>query len=112
MHPIAQRLPVHRADLGGNLAILPIKHRRQRQQPPRLIHILRPLRQLPQFPRTEVRAQWHRRTHDAPRESIPLARHRITTVSIRETPISESNSMKLGITDLAPLKIHQFRDRN
>src|SRR5262249_11935711 len=67
MHPIAQRLPVHRSDLGGNLAILPIEHRRQRQQPPRLIHILRPLRQLPQFPRTEVRAQWHRCTH------MPLA---------------------------------------
>ena len=41
MHPVAQRLAIHAADAGRLLAIHPVANRRQRQQSPRLIGVLR-----------------------------------------------------------------------
>ena len=38
--PIAQRLPVHAADLGCRTAVHPIPNRRQRQQPTALVRAL------------------------------------------------------------------------
>src|SRR6516165_11418177 len=98
MRPVAQRLPVHGSNLGGGLAAHPVENGRQRQKPPRLICIPRPLRQLPQFARTEVRAQWHCCAHRPPRESFPLKRHGIKRPAVMEYPVSESGSTKLGIT--------------
>src|SRR5262249_24561322 len=63
VRPVPQRLSIHRANLGGGLTAHPVEYRRQRQQPPRLICILCPFRQHPQFARTQIRAQSHRCTH-------------------------------------------------
>jgi hypothetical protein len=60
---VPQRLPIHCANLGGDLTAHPVEHLRQRQQPPRLICILCPFRQHPQFASTQIRAQSHRRAH-------------------------------------------------
>jgi hypothetical protein len=97
MRPVAQRLPIHRSNLGGGLTAHPVEHRRQRQQAPRLICILRPLRQHPQLARTEVRAQSYRRAHR------PLANQSRSYGMEPQAPgggeshITESPSTKVGI---------------
>ena len=40
MDPVAQRLPIHPADLGRRPPIHPVPHRRQRQQPATLVDVL------------------------------------------------------------------------
>jgi hypothetical protein len=49
VHPVAQRLTVHAADLGGLAPRHAITNRRQRQQSPALVRVPRPLRQSPKF---------------------------------------------------------------
>src|SRR4029077_13347567 len=70
MRPVAQCLPVHGSDLGGVLTAHAVEHSPQWQPPPPRVCILCPLRQLPQFARTKIRAQWHRPTHRPARESV------------------------------------------
>jgi len=41
MHPVSQRLPIHPTDPRRILAAHAVVHGRQRQQPPRLVGILR-----------------------------------------------------------------------
>ena len=74
VRPVPQRLSIHRANLGGGLTAHPVEHRRQRQQPTRLICVRCPFRQHPQFARTQIRAQSHRCTHPRLAESLPLAK--------------------------------------
>ena len=60
MNPIAQRLPVHAANPGRRAPVHPLPHRRQRQQPPALVHLLRPPGKRPQLLSRIVISQSHR----------------------------------------------------
>jgi hypothetical protein len=56
MGPVAQRLPVHAADLRRLCAAHPVQNRRNRQQPPALARVLRRYRQTAQFRRRMARS--------------------------------------------------------
>jgi hypothetical protein len=49
MHPVAQGLPIHAADLGCSSSVHPVPDRRQRQKPPALVDVLRPARKRPKL---------------------------------------------------------------
>ena len=81
MNPVAQRLPVHPADLRRCAAIHPISNRSQRKKPPALIDVLRPAGERPKRLRRIVFPQSHRCWHGAnllaPNESqIPIRGNR------------------------------------
>src|SRR5271155_2518138 len=59
MNPVAQRLPVHPADLRRCAAIHPISNRSQRKKPPALIDVLRPAGGRPKRPPRLVFPQSH-----------------------------------------------------
>jgi hypothetical protein len=76
MHPITQRLAVHPADPGRLRAVLALANRRQRQQPPALVRILRPLGQPPKIGRRIVLPKRDRTAHGTPPRSLESAINR------------------------------------
>ena len=60
MDPVAQRLPVHAADLGRRSAIHSVPNRSQRQKPSALVDVLRPPGQRLQLLSRIVLSQLHR----------------------------------------------------
>ncbi len=65
MNPVAQRLPIHAADLGRFSPVLAVADRRQRQQAPALIDVLRASGQGPKLLSRKVVSQFHRCGHGA-----------------------------------------------
>ena len=57
MHPVAQRLAVHAADLGCSPSVHPVPDRRQRQKLPALVGVLRPTGERPKRFRRIVPSQ-------------------------------------------------------
>jgi hypothetical protein len=57
MHPVAQRLAVHAADLGCSSSVHPVPDRRQGQKPPALVGVLRPTGERPKRRRRIVLSQ-------------------------------------------------------
>ena len=62
-HPVPQRLTVHPTDLGGIFPQSAVEHCRDRQQPPRLRGILRPLGKPADLVGTKVRPHRNRLAH-------------------------------------------------
>src|SRR5947207_11133137 len=98
-HPVAHRLQPNAADLrrfGSRPAIV---DRRQRQQAPRLIGILRPLRQLAQSRGVVIPSNPNRSSHGKP----PPVCHGESHPPRFENPPRESPSWGLGISGLLGL---------
>src|SRR6478752_2906960 len=62
-HPVAKRLPVHHADLGGLRPRRTIEHRSNPQKTPDLIAVLRPSRQSAQLNRCKIPSNRYRLAH-------------------------------------------------
>src|SRR5580693_2058844 len=60
VHPVAQRLAVHSADLSCSSSVHPVPHRRQRQKAPALVDVLRPPGQRPKLLSRIFLSQSHR----------------------------------------------------
>lgn len=73
MHPVAQGLAVHPADLGRVDARCAVDNRGYRQQPTRLARVPAPSRQSPQLPAAVIAPNYNRLTHGKPStQGLPL----------------------------------------
>src|SRR5215204_2080165 len=85
VHPVAQRLAIHAADARRIRPAHPVQHRRNRQEPPALIGVLRGRRKPPKLSGREIRSDLHPCCH----ARIP-PRHGISSTRRTESPTSQN----------------------